>query len=274
MRLSILIALLLAQALDAQEAPKPDAPAEIGAGYKLVWRDEFDGTQLDPAKWQHFTPGKPRKDGFNDPSCAVLDGEGNLRITLRQMGEEYHSDIISTQGKFEAKFGYYECRARMQSQAGCWSAFWIQGAHVGDVEKGALDDPAKNGVECDIFEYLAARPDGFQHALHWSGYKKYHKSKGFRVTAPEVSKDWRTFGVEWRSDGYTFYSDGKKTWDFDGAVSQTEQFIRLSAEIGEWGGDIKKSKLPDDVAFDYVRVWQKPAAAADKEKIENLVAPR
>jgi len=24
-----------------------------------------------------------------------------------------------------------------------------------------------------------------------------------------VSKDWHTFGVEWRSDGYTFYLDGK-----------------------------------------------------------------
>ncbi len=246
----------------AEEVPAPNAPAEIQARYKLIWHDEFDGAQLDQAKWQHVTPGKPRKDGFNDPGCAALDGEGHLRITIKQAGEEYHSGMISTQGKFEAQYGYYECRARLQTEVGFWSAFWLHGAHVNAVDFGAPDDPAKNGVECDVFEYLASHPDGFQHAMHWSGYGQFHKHQGFRIKAPEVSADWHTYGVEWRADGYTFYLDGKKTWDFNGVVSQTMQFLVLSAEIGPWAGDIKQAKLPAKVEFDYVRVWQGPATTA------------
>jgi beta-glucanase (GH16 family) len=255
--LLVAVGLALACGATAEPAPQPNIPAEKTAGYKLVWHDEFDGTQLDSTKWDHYSPGKPRKDGYNDPSCVSLDGGGHLHITIKHVGEQFHSGMISTRGKFEAKYGYYECRARMQSQSGFWSAFWLQSPRVGAVDKGAPDDPRQNGVETDIFEYLAARPDGFQHAMHWSGYGKLHKSKGFRIEAPQMAAGWHTFGVEWRPDGYTFYLDGNKTWDFSGAVSQTEQFLLLSAEIGTWGGDIKKAKLPDDVAFDYVRVWQR-----------------
>ena len=32
-------------------------------------------------------------------------------------------------------------------------------------------------------------------------------------------------------------------------------YIKLSDEIGKWGGDIKKAKLPDRFLVDYVRVY-------------------
>jgi hypothetical protein len=31
-------------------------------------------------------------------------------------------------------------------------------------------------------------------------------------------------------------------------------YIKRSDEIGDWGGDITKAKLPDQVLVDYVRV--------------------
>ena len=53
-----------------------------------------------------------------------------------------------------------------------------------------------------------------------------------------------------------FYVDGKETWRTRaGGVCQAPLYIKLSDEIGEWGGDIAKAKLPDRFLVDYVRVY-------------------
>ena len=171
-----------------------------------------------------------------------------------------HSAMVDTEGLFQAKFGYFECRASLQKQPGFWSAFWLESPHVSDPEngKGVTDDTLTNGTEVDIFEYLPNKPEGYGSALHWNGYRALHKNVGHRgPVAPALSEGWHTFGVEWRPDGYTFYCDGRKTWESTAALSRADEFIILSAEVGSWAGDIKTAKLPDEVAFDYVRVYQK-----------------
>ena len=53
---------------------------------------------------------------------------------------------------------------------------------------------------------------------------------------------------------YVFYVDGKETWRTEaGGVCQVPLYIKLSDEIGDWAGDIKKVKLPDEFLVDYVR---------------------
>ena len=39
-------------------------------------------------------------------------------------------------------------------------------------------------------------------------------------------------------------------------VDQSEHCIKLTEEIGTWGGDIKKAELPDFCEVDYVRVYE------------------
>jgi hypothetical protein len=57
-----------------------------------------------------------------------------------------------------------------------------------------------------------------------------------------------------------------KTWklvwqdEFDGTTLDDSkwdipEYIKLSDEIGNWGGDIQKAKLPDQFLVDYVRVY-------------------
>jgi len=38
-------------------------------------------------------------------------------------------------------------------------------------------------------------------------------------------------------------------------VCQVPLYIKLSDEVGDWAGDIKKVKLPDEFLVDYVRVY-------------------
>ena len=54
-----------------------------------------------------------------------------------------------------------------------------------------------------------------------------------------------------------FYVDGREVWRTKaGGVSQVPEFIKLTEEIGTWGGDIKKAELPDFCEVDYVRVYE------------------
>ncbi|MBN2446023.1 MAG: right-handed parallel beta-helix repeat-containing protein, partial [Phycisphaerae bacterium] len=125
----------------------PATPGFLQHGdYALVWRDEFDGpagTPPNPDKWTPRQLG-PRRDAINVEGAVRLDGQGHLLITTtrhesatsqpvatQRAEPEYHTGMISTAGKFEPTFGYFECRYRTQTQPGHWSAFWLQSSTMG-----------------------------------------------------------------------------------------------------------------------------------------------
>ena len=242
---------LLRRELKKEGPPSPD--------YKLVWQDEFNGTDLDSTKWKHRYPG-PRKNGVNDPSAVTLDGEGHLVITCSRRDDKILTGMIATDGLFSAKFGYFEARVRFQTQEGWWPGFWLMSGNVANPDKGrgAIDDTANNGTEIDIFEYLRIRGDQLQHALHWNGYGKLHRHTGVHPNIPNLTSGYHTIGCEWLPGQYRFFVDGRLTWETAEAISQIPEYVILSGEVSEWPGDISRARLPDTVSFDYVRVWQKP----------------
>lgn len=236
----------------------PDERSAVPVGYVLVWSDEFEGETLDTDKWGHRSAG-PRRDGVNVPEAVTLDGEGHLAITTRRVGEAYHTGMIGTQGRFETTFGYFECRVRLQREVGHWSAFWLQSPTYGE----PIGEPAAAGTEIDVFEYLRNSPAHVQHALHWDGYGEHHRSATHRLRAPVLGAGWHTFALHWTADRYVFYVDGVETWRTAHAVSQRDQYMILSLEVGSWAGDIAEAALPDALLVDYVRVYQQPDAHGD-----------
>lgn len=221
-------------------------------GYQLVWSDEFDGTALDTSKWDYRALG-PRRDAINSKECVELDGKGNLLLTTKRKGGKYLTAMISTEGKFETKYGYVECRVQLQRQLGHWSAFWLQSPTIGR----EIGNPADSGVEIDIFEYLRKDGDLVRHNLHWDGYREKHQCIGGKGKVPGLSRGWHRFGVLWTEKEYRFYVDGKMTWKTNRAISRRGQYLILSMEVGPWAGKISPAKLPDGLVVDYVRVYQK-----------------
>jgi len=225
----------------------------VGAEYKLVWSDEFDGQELDLAKWDYRQLG-PRRDAVNVKDTVSLDGQGNLVLMTKRQGDEYHTAMIGTQGTFETTFGYFEVRVKLQEQLGHWSAFWLQSPSLGD----PLGDPGKAGTEIDIFEYLRKDGDRVHHNLHWDGYSKaHHKHSGQTVTVVGLAGGWHTVGLLWTETEYVFYIDGQETWRSSDGVSHRDEYLILSLEVGPWAGDISQARLPDHLYIDYVRVYQK-----------------
>jgi beta-glucanase (GH16 family) len=215
----------------------------------LVWHDEFDGDKLDETKWV-YRPDGERKGGWWSRKAISLDGQGHLIIKTFKENDKFIDGCITTEGKFEHAFGYYVARIQLQKQPGHWSAFWMMCKGVSKV-----GEEGRDGTEIDIYEKPWLN-DRVQHTFHWDGYGKEHKSEGKVVKILGVMEGFHTFSLLWMQDEYTFYVDGKETWRTKaGGVCQVPLYLKLSDEIGKWGGDIAKVKLPDEFQVDYVRVY-------------------
>jgi hypothetical protein len=123
-------------------------------GYTLVFDEEFNGSLDVPSgygwgpggitRWITHTPYAgdfgdayftgPSERGTDDPFSIR---NGSLAIKAwRDPNANYHwrSGLLSsvgTEGKgFSQRFGYFECRMKLPSGVGLWSAFWLGDAEA------------------------------------------------------------------------------------------------------------------------------------------------
>lgn len=227
-------------------------------GMQLVWSDEFDGTSMDTSKWQHRYLG-PRKGGVTSEK-AISVKDGNLLITVSKENGKYLGGMISTEKTFQYKYGYIEFKAKPQTEYGFWSAGWLQSSNFG--KNGLSVEDA--GAEIDVFEALVKYGGDVLVGTHWDGYGSNHKKDQKLVDANIIDGNYHRFGLRWGPESYEFFLDDELIFTSTKAVSQTNEFIVLSAEIGSWAGNISTANLPSSVYFDYVRVYQKTGDIANQ----------
>lgn len=251
-----------AKKTESSPAPAPVNPGtpsqtdveKLLADYKLVWSDEFSGSTLDATKWKYRGDGTVRNYAtVNGSKTVSLDGNGYLKIKVIKENGIYYVGHITTDGFYNPTYGYYECRAKMNSSIGPHVAFWLQSGSMGNQP---YNDPANNGAEIDIFEYHRKAPVTFYQTIHINGYGTDHKSFGTTTYNADAGTGFHTFGLLWTSTGYTFYVDGKKVWYTTDGLSKRSEYMILSTELTGFGGDPSLGTYPDEVSFDYVRVYQ------------------
>jgi hypothetical protein len=270
-----------------------------GRTFKLVWNDEFDGDALDASKWGYRTTfwgknahwfAKPE-----DGAVEVKDGLCHLKLVKKPDGQ-FVSPQLQTgeliwdiphdpkskgfwplakreKPKFMHRYGYYECRCRLQQMKGWWSAFWMQ-----TPMQGTSLDPRRAGIEHDIMESFEPG-EIIPHYFHYNGYGPDHVHFTAPRSATKHPKEatltldktqFHVFGLLWEPDGYTVFIDGKQHGEKIGhgegeAVSETEEFILISTEAKWFRNDRMTGKgVPeleeafaagDEFLVDYVRVY-------------------
>ena len=276
-----------------------EAPSLLPKGreFRLVWNDEFGGDRLDESKWLYRTNYMGERAswfaGPEDKSLEFRDGVMHMRLVRRpdgqfcsaslQTGNRIWDESVDPKGpsrwnyrrreppRFAHRYGYYECRCRLQRKPGWWSAFWMQ-----SVDIGCTLDPKKSGVEHDIMESFEPG-EVIPHCFHYNGYGPDHKL----FTTPRLrrgekprenaqilridTEDFHVFGLLWEPDGYTVFVDGRQHGEKlgrgpDDAVSQTDEFLLITTEAMsyKWNGtkDARlDDALDDDFAVDYIRVY-------------------
>ena len=268
-----------------------------GKKFKLVWHDEFDGTKLDESKWSYRTNFWGRRAHWfatPDDGCVEV-ADGKLRLKLKKLPDgQFVSPQLQTgelmwdvphmpnpsgfwplpkreKPKFVHKYGYYECRCRLQKMPGWWSAFWMQSE-----SQGVTLDPAVSGIEHDIMESFDPG-EVIVAAFHMNGYGPDYR--GFHIPAAYDTKpkfegklnlavdteNFHTFGLLWEPDGYSIYVDGRLRGRNDAAVSHVPEFVLLTTEAKWYRNNRMTGKgVPelgaaavagDDFVVDYVRVY-------------------
>lgn len=251
--------------------------------WTLAWHDEFDGPTLDTDKWAFRTHLMGvRNETWLENEGISFDNESNILFHLVEKEGEYYSAQLQTgynfmdapaeayserfqwkigkiePHKFLHRYGYYECRCRMQQKPAWWSAFWLQSPII-----GATLDPRFSGVEVDIMEQFERNPYIVQN-LHWSGYGSQHQHlknpENPHVALGAGEDGYHTFGCQWTPARYTFYVDGRQTWTADEPVSQADAFILIGTECkgyraGAHSPYAREEAVPDTFAVDYVRVF-------------------
>lgn len=260
-QLGIPILLLLSGGLRA-------LPQTPGSGWALAWSDEFAGTSLDTSAWTVITGS--RRDAQNAAAAVSVT---NGALTLRTYTESgvHKTGFISSNGKFDDAFGYWEARIRLHTHNGMWSAFWLQSYTINNTG----DNPEANGTEIDVVEHRNVDGSGTSINdkaainIHWDGYGADHKSVGTTVDNPggtALEDNWHTFGLLWEAGTNRFYIDGVEVWSQTTAISHQNQFIYLSSEVEDasWAGSIPTGGygVRGDAAnarmeVDYVRFYKR-----------------
>ena len=243
------------------------APSLLPDGYdfELAWSDEFDGDAVDDTKWDYrLTMMGKRHTAWTDKGVRVENGcavfsifeeDGEVVSSQLQTGYNFMDQPVTEtkfgrdhlqwpigklrENKFTHRYGYYECRCRLQQRDGWWSAFWLQSPII-----GASLDPKLTGSEVDIMESFypgKVHP----HNVFTGGYgldMQRIKVGGMQVDETE----FHTFGVLWLPDKYVFYVDGVEDGVITENVSGIDQFILISTETN---GYRAKDHRPTEEAF-------------------------
>ena len=229
--LSLSLLILTSPCALAQEANVKDSlpPAPANKAWKLIWHDEFNGTVLDAKKWD--VPECPRRDGYWSRKAIALDGKGHLVMSTLKDGDKFLDGCVRTLGKFEHSFGYYVARIQLQKQPGHWPAFWIMGPGV--VKVG---NEGRDGTEIDIMEKpwlderVTLRPPlgRLRQRSQVGGHGGEGARASCRAGTPSASGGRPTSTCSMSTAGNVAHDAG--------GVCQVPEYIKLSDEIGGWGG--------------------------------------
>lgn len=222
--------------------------------YELFWQDDFNGTALDPHKWEVRGIG-PRALGFVAPEAVAVEN-GFLKLRALRKDGRILLGAVGTQGRFQTRYGYFECRAQLQRSPGIWAAFWIQSP---DIAKG--EDPAVYGAEIDIMEFFRKLgTDIVSHNVHWAYGPNQKTTYGMQSYRPGVSEGFHTFALEWTPEKYVFFVDGYRYYEVTQGLSHIEEYLILSMEIPSREEEIRHTIFPDVFIVDYVKVYKKKPA--------------
>ena len=229
-----------------------------GENYRLTFYDDFD--KFDKRKWECCPEWERGNIGghWRDSQVRVENGCLILTTAVDEKNKPI-SGAVHTQGKFEQAKGYFECRCQVQKNSGLWTAFWLMCPEVSKVGNGA-----KDGAEIDIMESYDAQKHMINHAIHWDGYGKDHKSLAKPAHSDAAYEGFHTYALLWTEKAYIFYIDGEETFrteegdDNYPGCNKAATYLVLSVEAGTWAGVFFPTQFPEDsMIVDYVKVYQK-----------------
>lgn len=253
--------------------------------YQKVWADEFDKDgKPDSANWR-FEHGFVRNEedqwyqeenAFCKNGVLIIEArrdsvpnpryeEGSKDWRRNRKYIRYTAASLNTSGKHAWTYGRWEMKARLDTNWGCWPAWWALGT-----EGGAWP----NNGEIDMMEFYR----GKILANYAVGTQKQWNAKWYSTGTPIAelnnNENWDKKYHDWRMDldstGISIYLDEKllnyqpqsvlynRNGNNDYFPFRHPQYMLLDFALGgQNGGDPSHTVFPRKYEIDYVRVLQK-----------------
>ena len=178
-------------------------------------------------------------------SITAMRTPPDLREVL--FNNEYTSGILTTQGSFAQKYGYFEIRAKIPAGDAVWPAFWM------------LADDGGWPPEIDVMEGRGQRPGDIVMTTHWRIFEtqKIHTC-GFDFVVPDALTAFHDYGVLWQPDRITYLIDRKPVADIKVPVSFVDpmyMIVNLAMGAKDFTGvGFVATGSPETVAFEIDRI--------------------
>lgn len=258
-----------------------------GAGYELVFGDEFDSDQLDESAWwptggdacaTHGEGDCEEEMWYRPDNVELLDGR--LVITAKEetlecggREKEYTSGWVQSAGNF--RYGYYEIRAKVPAGNGFWPAFWFW-ASSNDTAYEEIDVLEFCGCECNEYQagiWYEEDHDGIgnNQVIHQSSYMKLDQN---------ACESFQTYGLEWTPEVIRFFLNDSLVATQSNINNHNPMAIILNLAIGGCYGGCNwtycgglnldtnngchvscTTTFPQTFEIDWVRAWQKKESA-------------
>ena len=160
---------------------------------------------------------------------------------------EYISGILTTQGKFSQKYGYFEIRAKIPTGRGVWPAFWM------------LADDGGWPPEIDVVEGRGERPSDIVMTTHWRiPATQRIQSCGFDFNVPGAESGFHNYGVLWEEDRLIYFIDRKPVSDIRVPIGYDDpMYMIANLAMGSkffLGVGFVDGSSPQTVAFEIDRI--------------------
>lgn len=216
--------------------------ADPSIGKKLTFSDDFNGEKIDETKWT--LPAN------RETASLVKGGKDKvLRISLRKAEDMIQWNGLTTNGKFEQAYGYFEASIRMPGYKG----------HAAIFRLGPADEKVAPNVLL-LFEGLGA-----DQIMPWARRNDDSGQRDFRpegkltqfLKPGEAAKKFNTYGILWTEKAFTWFINGKKVHQVDKQDVDKPLRVHLVHRVAEAErADLNLKQLPDDVDIDWVKVWK------------------
>ena len=256
---------------------------------KLIWEDDFDGSELDLSKWSFRTgnwqvapDGTPVVPGWGNRELQYYTGNGEnvslggscLSLIARrenspeQFGQTYGytSARIDTRDKFSFTYGRIEFRASCPLGTGLWPAVWM-------LPEGEEYGPWAASGELDLLEAKGRLSDRIFGTIHYGGAYPLNTHQEYTATLPAGTgiDSFHTYEVIWEPGRISWLVDGRvyaaatewrsRTPGIESPAPFDKPFyllvnLAVGGSFDEQAMGRVTADLPAEFRLDYIRIFQ------------------
>lgn len=236
--------------------------------YRLVWKDDFRGHDIDWARWEKIPRGQSPWNKYMSPydSCySVAKGKLILRAIhntcLPQDTASYLTGGIRTRDGFLP--GKIEIRASLGEARGFWPAFWM----LPTWHKTNAAHYKQDKSEIDIMEHLNHDDIAYQTVhSHYTLDLKHDTLPPHYATGKIRQGNYNVYAVEIFPDSLVFSINGRHTFTYPRLPQQEKNlqfefhkspfYLMIDTQLGgSWVGPVDPADIPVDIKVDWVKYY-------------------